>query len=78
MVVVVEVGSCEVVVVVVGCGDVGWNTVTCQSQMPLGKVDAEKYMLINYLLFAYTNGCLAQLVSVQYIYLSRSWVQSLL
>jgi hypothetical protein len=64
-----------------GHGDVEWDAVTClswNSQMPHRKQDAEKKMLISYLLFTYINGCLAQLVSVQTIDHSRSWVQFLL
>jgi hypothetical protein len=69
--------------VVVGCGhgNVEWDVVTCLSRnslMPHIKQDAEKKMLISYLLFTYINGCLAELVSMQNIDHSRSWVQFLL
>ena len=60
---------------VVGCCDKFVTEMTEAAEMPHEKQDAEKNMLIKYLLFTYTNGCLAQLVSAQIIDASRLRVQ---
>ena len=56
---------------VVGCCDKFVTEMTEAAEMPHGKQDAEKCMLIKYLLFTYSNGYLAQLVSAQIINVSR-------